>query len=330
MDVPDEESYVPQNAGMSVPYVFEGIFNPRHVDGNNPSMNPVNDCATMQANTIGDSRNFDDRIEPENPIVHNAALRFARTNSGALTSNQIRSIWDYLLNGDESTKGWIYKSDPNGQDYFAYASETLEIGKEIGSTGSGDCDDFAIVISALIESIGGTTRMVTGCGNDGCHAYSEVYLGKLDENTYSIMKDLMYAYGVEKIYTHIDETTGNVWLNLDWWAYYPGGNLYSANSARIVRIGYISESSSPTASDSGGDARELVNRGFELYQEGKKEEALKAYDEAIQIMPTDADAYYSKGVTLCDLGMTYAANAAFDKAGELDPFSFGGDRSFSC
>lgn len=310
---------------MSLPWVFEGIYNPRFTQGGNPSMNIVNDCAMMRASTTGNFRYFDDRIEPENPIVHDASLKFAGTNSGALTSNQIRSIYEYLRFGDYFTKGWIYKSDPKSPDYYAYANETLRVGEETGCTGTGDCDDFAIVMSALVESIGGTTRMVHAYNSVSGHAYSEVYIGTLNENgenVFAIIKDLMYAYGTEKVYAHIDETTRRVWLNLDWSANYPGGAFFNATNADIVWMGSMG-SIYPSPSDSGEEARQLVNKGTDLSFEGKYYEALDAFDEAIKLQPSNAGAYYSRGTALCILGMTNAANIAYNKAAELDPFIYG-------
>jgi len=51
-----------------------------------------------------------------------------------------------------------------------------------GCVGGGDCDDFAILMSALIESVGGTTRIILARNSStGGHAYTEVYLGNLSE-----------------------------------------------------------------------------------------------------------------------------------------------------
>ncbi len=47
---------------------------------------------------------------------------------------------------------------------------------------------------------------------------------------------------------------------------------------------------------------------------GKKEEAIKQYDKAIQINPKYADAYYNKGIALSDLGKKDKAIAEYEKA----------------
>lgn len=55
--------------------------------------------------------------------------------------------------------------------------------------------------------------------------------------------------------------------------------------------------------------------GFESY-----EEAIVAYDKAIELKPDDVVAYYNKGKALTNLERYEEALAAFDKAIELDPY----------
>ncbi len=109
------------------------------------------------------------RIEPAHPFVRDAALLMVAKFSvpedspgpGGPTINQICSIYSYLKNGDyPPIKGWIYVNDPRGSDYFNYANESVSIGDRSDCTGAGDCDDFAILMASLVESIGGTTRII--------------------------------------------------------------------------------------------------------------------------------------------------------------------------
>ena len=53
------------------------------------------------------------------------------------------------------------------------------------------------------------------------------------------------------------------------------------------------------------------------YEEGRYEEALKAYDKAIELKPDDAKVWHDKGGALCNLGRYEEALEAFDKAIEL-------------
>ena len=59
------------------------------------------------------------------------------------------------------------------------------------------------------------------------------------------------------------------------------------------------------------------NKGLALYHQGKYSEAIQAYDRAIEINPQLAEAWYNKGNALKLLGRTTEADAAFAKAGEL-------------
>jgi Flp pilus assembly protein TadD len=61
----------------------------------------------------------------------------------------------------------------------------------------------------------------------------------------------------------------------------------------------------------------LNQKGIALGNQGKYDEALKAFDEAIRIDPKLAGAWNNKGVLLDVLGRTSEANVAKAKAKEL-------------
>jgi hypothetical protein len=127
-------------------------------------------------NTLGWLQNtFDQRVEPEQ--VHNDAVDLVQSE-GSCTIDQICYLYDYL------TKSWRYIADPRCKDYFQYANETLQHGKKSKPTcaGAGDCDDFAILMASMVESIGGTTRIILAYGPLGGHAYAEVYLGDISKD----------------------------------------------------------------------------------------------------------------------------------------------------
>jgi hypothetical protein len=178
------------------------------------------------------------RIEPDNPVVRYEALLLAGKHTGDYTIEQVSAIYSYLKSGDEARKGWSYVRDPRGLDYFSNASESLGAVKEIGCAGIGDRDDFAILMSALVESIGGTTRIILAHNNGtGGHAYTEVFLGCLDakgNQVEDITEYLRQEFRTEKIYTHIDTDTKDVWLNLDWGTdekgnAHPGGPFFQGD-----------------------------------------------------------------------------------------------------
>lgn len=171
---------------------------------------------------------FNERVEPENVIDNAANMIIA--SPGFHTIDQVFMIYNTL------SFNWAIIGEDQGQDYFRYANESLKLGREQGLIGAGDCDDFAILMAALIESIGGTTRIILANGPIESHAYAEVYLGKMgsDEVNIERVKNwLIYKCNVEEINTHIDLENDNVWLNLDWQrgsrnATYPGYPFFMA------------------------------------------------------------------------------------------------------
>ncbi len=62
-----------------------------------------------------------------------------------------------------------------------------------------------------------------------------------------------------------------------------------------------------------------LNKGNELYDLKRYEEALEAYNRAIQLAPNDALAYHNKGYALDDLKRYEEALEAYTRAIELDP-----------
>jgi len=188
---------------------------------------------------------LDARVEPGESRVREEAIVLALKYPGDLTIDQIASIYSYLKNGDGIKKGWGYVRDPRGIDDFGFANKTLKIGDRANCVGGGDCDDFAILMSALIESIGGTTRIILARNNtEGGHAYAEVYLGNLNEpndQVEGIINWLKPQFNTDKIYTHFDTETRDVWLNLDWGAdemgnAHPGGPFFSGDKHIVINI----------------------------------------------------------------------------------------------
>jgi uncharacterized protein with WD repeat len=200
---------------------------------------------TVEKNAGDLKRALDARVEPDNSRVHDEAVVLALKYPGEKTIEQIASIYSYLKNGDGSKKGWGYVADPRGIDYFMFANQTLKNGDRANCAGGGDCDDFAILMSALIESIGGTTRIILARNSSiGGHAYAEVYLGNLsaqNSQVEGIIGWLKEKFGTDRIYTHIDTDTRDVWLNLDWGAddkgnAHPGGPFFQGDRHIVLCI----------------------------------------------------------------------------------------------
>lgn len=155
-------------------------------------------------------------VEYDNPRVRNLAIR--------ATSKYFRDVKEYreyqtLIHCfavfKEINGRWNYVSDPKGREYIAKATESVVYF-------SGDCDDHAILMVAAVKSIGGIPRLI----HTGGHIYPEILIGNkkdLETINYLIKKVLFVEESKgQTLHYHIDER-GQVWLNLDYTAKYPGG-----------------------------------------------------------------------------------------------------------
>lgn len=161
-----------------------------------------------------------DAVDFDNPKVRNFALMSTTKHfTNVKGFRQYRRTIQCFAAFTEVRNRWNYVNDPKGKEYIAYASESLQ-------HFSGDCDDHAILMSALIRAIGGTPRII----HTGGHLYPEMLIGnKSDlENINYLIKEVLFkreSHGKELHY-HIDER-GQIWLNLDYTAKYPGGPFMS-------------------------------------------------------------------------------------------------------
>jgi Ca2+/Na+ antiporter len=157
-----------------------------------------------------------DAVEYQNPKIRNFAIMAINNHF-----KNVKGYYDYytIIQSfaifKEINSRWNYVSDPKGHDYIAKATESLQYL-------SGDCDDHSVFMAACIKSIGGTTRLIHTKG----HIYPELLIGNkkdLEHINYAIKKVLFVSESKDKpINYHIDER-GNIWLNLDYTAKYPGG-----------------------------------------------------------------------------------------------------------
>jgi hypothetical protein len=191
------------------------------------------------------NKTINSKVEPDNDAVYRMAHRLAALHNGDFTIDQVDEIYSYLKYGNDSIRAWSYSRDERGVDKFNSASESLSYGNHAKCVGSGDCDDFAILIASLVEAIGGTTRVIFARNNStGGHAYTEVFLGRLDDsngNVEEIIDWLKQNYDTDKIFTHIDTDTRDVWLNLDWGPdekgnAHPGGPFFKGDRHYIIFV----------------------------------------------------------------------------------------------
>jgi len=65
--------------------------------------------------------------------------------------------------------------------------------------------------------------------------------------------------------------------------------------------------------------KDIFKEGYDLYKLGKFEEAIKCYDEVLNIDPKDIDALNNKGIALGKLGKLDEAIKCYDKASKINP-----------
>ncbi|OYU79569.1 MAG: transglutaminase [Flavobacterium sp. BFFFF1] len=159
-------------------------------------------------------------IEYDNPDVRNFALMATTKNFKNIKGyKQYRTTVQCFAVFKEIKKRWNYVNDPRGREYIARASETVQ-------HFSGDCDDHAILMAACIRAIGGTPRIIS----TDAHLYPEMLIGtqKDFEAINYIVKEILFKNESKgkTLHYHIDEH-GQIWLNLDYTATYPGGPFMS-------------------------------------------------------------------------------------------------------
>lgn len=167
-------------------------------------------------------------MDIDNEVTRGFALSLAAQYPGEYSIDQVCRIYEYLY------KNWKYVSDPRGQEYFANASNSI-----INDL-SGDCDDFAILMATMLESIGGKTRISFAHGPEGGHAFAEVYFLEdpqvmYDKINYHFQGILEVIFGIAKVdeVNYMPDSKGGIWINLDYSSKYPGGPYFKYDSKTI-------------------------------------------------------------------------------------------------
>lgn len=142
-------------------------------------------------------------VEPAEPSVRARAAETARLYPGAYNIYQVCALFDAVKEEVE------YVSDPRGNDIWESANVTLRIG-------AGDCEDQAILLSSMIEAIGGTTRVYL---TDN-HAFAAVYLGNGTNSIETAVTGVRAYYGNVDV-NYLTDGYGS-WLMLD-----PTSSLYA-------------------------------------------------------------------------------------------------------
>lgn len=159
-------------------------------------------------------------IDYQNPKVRNFAVMATTQNFRNVKGyHNYRTIIQCFAVFKKIKEKWNYVDDPKGREYIAAASESV-------MHFSGDCDDHSILMAASIRAVGGTPRLI----HTGGHIYPEMLIGdKKDLETINyLIKEVLFVRESKgkEIHYHIDER-GQIWLNLDYTARYPGGPFMS-------------------------------------------------------------------------------------------------------
>jgi hypothetical protein len=159
-------------------------------------------------------------IEYQNPKIRNFAVMATSKHFKNIKGySDYRTIIQCFAVFKEINNRWNYVNDPKNDDYIASASESLNYF-------SGDCDDHSILMAASVKAIGGTPRLIHTKG----HIYPEILIGSLKdlEKVNFLIKNVLFvneSHG-KQLHYHVDER-GQIWMNLDYTATYPGGPFLS-------------------------------------------------------------------------------------------------------
>lgn len=128
---------------------------------------------------------------------------------------------------------WKYVYDPVDEDYYSSASNTLKQ-LDYDEFFKGDCDDYSIMMAAMIRAIGGEVRLVRTVVQLGDrevgHMYPEVKFGdsKDLETVVYLIKNIYFVEEARgKSIFYYEDSKGFVWLNFDYNDAYPGGKYMS-------------------------------------------------------------------------------------------------------
>jgi hypothetical protein len=120
---------------------------------------------------------------------------------------KVCAIFDYV------NENIAYTDDP-GEDLWYSPQDTLGYGR-------GDCEDYALLIAAMVEDAGGTTRMYLT--ND--HAFAAVYVGDSIQDFQNASAGVRSYYGTDaKVHALVDDS--GYWLVTD-----PLGTFYAGGLA---------------------------------------------------------------------------------------------------
>ncbi|MCB9198752.1 MAG: hypothetical protein H6600_09845 [Flavobacteriales bacterium] len=182
-------------------------------------------------------------VDYRNEIVKNEANAMAIANfsqySKSFPSLKILHCFSIFK---EVRSRWNYVYDPSGAEYYSRTSVTVSQLKDDGKL-KGDCDDYSILMAGLFTAVGAEVRLVRTevHRNDKVigHLYPELNIGDikdLEKISYFIKNELFILESMDKPIYYYEDLKGNVWLNMDYNDYYPGGKYQSLIRKAVIKI----------------------------------------------------------------------------------------------
>lgn len=159
-------------------------------------------------------------VDYGDPLTRNFALSLASQSPGDYSYRQVCAIYDHVR------RNWKYTAVTERQGVFGKASESIKNGL------TGDGNDFAILMCALVKALGGATRMVLVKDANRDRIYTEVLTGTQSEE---VRRGLLELYQSTASEIHFRNDANGSWINLDWFSKYPGG-LYLNSAFESVYI----------------------------------------------------------------------------------------------
>ncbi|MCE3282697.1 MAG: transglutaminase [Chitinophagaceae bacterium] len=170
-----------------------------------------------------------DAIDHKDPSVRTfaigAANEFFKKEQKA-RSDYNRVLVQSLAVFKKINSQWNYVSDPDNDEYFAKASESVKLM-------AGDCDDYSVLMAGAIKSIGGKVRLTFIKG----HIYPELFIGSeadLAAIVPLITEKLFPKESKGKQLNYYKDSKGNTWINLDYTANYPGGGYMGTEVVEYI------------------------------------------------------------------------------------------------
>jgi len=166
---------------------------------------------------------INDLVNIQTPAILNTVGPIVSAYGASYNIYKVCAIFDYLQEKLD------YCIDPVGEDIWSSPAQTLQ-------QGCGDCEDYALLFSTLVSSIGGTVRVYM---TDN-HAFAGVYIGK-PAKARQIIDDLHEYYGTNYFVAILEDDFGQ-WLVADCLSSFFLGSLpVGSGAVGPPRSGYENE-----------------------------------------------------------------------------------------